>query len=889
MKCCKYLSILYLCFSAFLLNAQVINPSKPPLEIENLYNWPRITNQADISNDGKYVFYTVENEIPGKQTIHISNINRTWKKSIIGGSQFQFSKDSKFIIGLDSNSHVRLIKLGTDAVELISGIKDLKIFDDGITEYISYIQSNSELHVRAINSKKERKYIDVDQYHLSPDHKKMLLVNQKQMENTGDEILTWLDLLTNETKLFWRGGKVQNQFFDQESGRIVFFIDNNNQKYARNIWLYDSKVNKVDKIVDKQSLSLWPNLNLFNFHSFENNHLFFGMFYPPQELKKGVDVYSYTDSIPMTIQLTEMQNNGIAGFRFEVVVNVNDKVVRRVADENVSHLRLNDEFGILHSKDKTELINYNTGIKKNLPMELESNSLFVDERILLLRSQPKEGGSNLYSYEISTGVMHDLTGNIPAPKIKNTIYTDQSRFKLLAYLEGSNDVLISDSYDIWRIDLQGKKVSVNITNGFGEKNRIAFGLAELNFIDNSRLIPKSNQNELILASANYSNKDNDLYKISLVIKGLDPKRLTSGGYLYDVNSLNNFAISAPTQIKKSNGVYFFIKSNSNHSPNYFATRDFKTNIQISDVQPELKFNWITSELVTFKDLEGKNIQGVLYKPENFNPSKKYPIIFNIYQDLSQNLHKYYIPELTSAANLNIPYFVSNGYLMFLPDIPVIEGTGYTAAFNSVMGAVKYFSGKAFIDEKKMGLSGHSHGGGETNYIVTHSNDFAAAIAGAGPTDMIGSYGLPTHWGVPNFGGGQTSLGGTPYDKLNMYIKNSPKLFANKLNTPLLLHHNKEDSAVLFTEGLSFFNALWKLGKRVWLLQYDGENHFNYKSEANQLDLTIRIKQFFDHYLKDQPAPIWMTRGIRADRKGIDNGYELDKEIKTPPNRINNYE
>jgi len=868
--------------------AQQTKAAKPTLKIENLYHWPQITGQSDISNDGKYVFYIVENEIPGKETLHVSNLDKTWETSLIGGNRFQFSKDSKYIIGLDSNSKVRIIKLGTNVAELISGVTDFKVFGVGAIEYISYIQNNNELHVREINSKKEKKYINVNQYHLSPDQKKIVLVNKIKNADTEEEILSWLDLLTNEIKVFWKGGKIQVQLFDKESSRIAFFIDNKNEKYARNIWMYDSIIDRTYKIVDKQSLSIWPNLNLLTFLSFEKNHLFFRMLPLPQELKKGVDVYSYTDTLPMSYQIAEMDKEArIAGFQFEAVVDIGSKVVRRLAHESEYFCRLNDEYGILKTENYSQLISYNTGEKKNLPMEIVNFNCFLslDGKKLLLKSGWGDKEPNLYTYEIATGLIKNLTNNISTPKAENAI----RRFKLLAYLEGSNDILVSDSYDIWKIDLDGKKHEINITNGFGRLNGIAFGLARLNFNEdvNLRIIPYSKQNELMLISVNYKNKDNDFYSVSLGTRSVhrNPKRLTMGSYLHEVNELNDFAVITPVALKKSNGVYFFVRSNVNHAPNYFVTKDFKTIKQISSVKPEQKFNWISSELVSFKDLEGKSVQGILYKPENFDQNKKYPIIFNYYQHLSENLNSYYLPELTSSANLNIPYFVSNYYLIFTPDIPAIEGAGFAPSYSVMMGAADYFSTKSYVDTKKMGLAGHSWGGGETNYIVTHTGRFAAAIAGAGPTDMIGIYGLTSHGGWPDMPFPQLKLKGTPYTNLEEYINFSSKLFADKLSTPLLLHHNKKDDAVNFSQALSFFNALWKLGKRAWLLQYDGEEHWNYSNEANQLDLTIRFKQFFDHYLKDEPAPIWMTRGIRATKKGVENGYDIDKQIKTPPIRV----
>jgi dipeptidyl aminopeptidase/acylaminoacyl peptidase len=339
-------------------------------------------------------------------------------------------------------------------------------------------------------------------------------------------------------------------------------------------------------------------------------------------------------------------------------------------------------------------------------------------------------------------------------------------------------------------------------------------------------------------------------------------------------------------IRKASNVDAFLvrKMKVSQCPNYFLTKDFKKFEQLTNVNPEKEYNWLFSELINYKTLTGRWTQGILYKPENFDLTKKYPIIFNYYERRSESLHGYLEPAL-SAAELNIPYYVSNGYLVFTPDIYYQEGTGQgPGCYDAVVSAAEYMSKFKWVDARHMGINGHSRGGFETDYLITHTKLFAAAISASGYCDALSLYslgGMPGRKsGGEQYEWGHQRINGTLWEKQKVYFDNSPLLKADKVGTPLLMMNNQEDGQIPFTQGISFFRALRRLGKKVWMLQYEGEGHVLSESQ-NELDFTIRMKQFFDHYLKDAPAPKWMTREMPATMKGIDDGLELDTEIKTP--------
>jgi len=183
----------------------------------------------------------------------------------------------------------------------------------------------------------------------------------------------------------------------------------------------------------------------------------------------------------------------------------------------------------------------------------------------------------------------------------------------------------------------------------------------------------------------------------------------------------------------------------------------------------------------------------------------------------------------------------------------------------------------FIDRKKIGIQGQSWGGYQTAWLITQTNMFAAAMAGAPVSNMTSAYGgIRWESGLSRmfqYENNQSRIGATLWDKPLQYIENSPLFYVPKIKTPLLIMHNDNDGAVPWYQGIELFTAMRRLNKPVWMLTYNNEEH-NLKAEswANRMDLTIRMKQFFDHYLKDEPMPWWMQYGVPAIQKGKELGY-----------------
>ncbi len=251
--------------------------------------------------------------------------------------------------------------------------------------------------------------------------------------------------------------------------------------------------------------------------------------------------------------------------------------------------------------------------------------------------------------------------------------------------------------------------------------------------------------------------------------------------------------------------------------------------------------------------------------------------------MSDRLHAHQTPA-TSRSSINFWFYVSRGYLVFVPDIPYKVGYPGESALNAVVPGVTALVNAGFVEEENIGVQGHSWGGYQIAYMVTETNLFKAAEAGAPVSNMTSAYG-GIRWGsgmsrMFQYEKSQSRIGGTLWEYPLRYVDNSPLFQADKIETPILMMHNDDDGAVPWYQGIEFFVALRRLGKPVWMLNYNGEPHGLQKYQ-NKRDFAIRMQQFFDHYLQGAPAPTWMEEGIPAILKGKTLGLEQPTPAPEP--------
>jgi len=333
-------------------------------------------------------------------------------------------------------------------------------------------------------------------------------------------------------------------------------------------------------------------------------------------------------------------------------------------------------------------------------------------------------------------------------------------------------------------------------------------------------------------------------------------------------------------------VFAFSRGTFSEFPDWWIAKSatLENPVRVSNVNPVLSELAISSgtRLINYTSAKGDKLQGALYLPANYEPGKKYPLLVTIYEKRSQNKNNFVNPSETQTPNARM--YTSRGYAVFDPDIVYkINDPGMSAVW-SVIPAVKAAIATGLIDEKNVGLWGHSWGGYQTAFLVTQTDIFKAAVAGAALTDMVSMY-SSIYWNTGGsnqaiFESSQGRFKGNFIDNYDAYIRNSPVFHADKVKTPLMLLHNDKDGAVDFNQGVIYFNTLRQLKKEVIMLEYVGENH-GVSRPVNQRDYSRRMSEWFDHYLKGEPAPDWMTNGIPRVQIADHLYNRRDSTIATP--------
>lgn len=482
---------------------------------------------------------------------------------------------------------------------------------------------------------------------------------------------------------------------------------------------------------------------------------------------------------------------------------------------------------------------------------------------------------NWYSYSIAGGTSANVTKGMPVPLYdeEDDHPDDAPPHGYMGWLKEDVKVYVYDKYDIWQCDPSGKLAPVNLTRGIGRRQELTIRYVPLDEEERGRPL----RSEPVVREGQW-----------LLLTLFNQRDMGSGqlfyrlgtGFTLDTTKSNTFPLSYNGFFKaKDRRIYGWLQGSFDKSYDIFvrdSTRE--TERQLSSINPQQKdYNWLSVELHRFTMLDGKPSQGLLYKPQDFDSTKKYPVIFYFYERDARTRYSY-IPPQPVRASINVAYFVSNGYLVFDPDIFYKTGQPGEDAYNSVMAAAQYLSRFKWVDTTKMGLQGHSWGGYQVAYLVTRTHLFAAAEAGAPVANMTSAYGgIRWESGISRqfqYEHSQSRLGASLWEKPELYIKNSPLFNADKVTTPLLIMANDADGAVPWYQGIEYFSALRRLGKKVWMMEYNGEGH-GLTERRDRKDWSMRLSQFFDYYLRGAHAPRWMTEGVPATMKGIDWGLGTD--------------
>lgn len=607
-----------------------------------------------------------------------------------------------------------------------------------------------------------------------------------------------------------------------------------------------------------------------------------------KEERPEVDVWSYFD--PYIQPMQKLQAGREKNRSYEVLL-ADDGSIVQLEDPELESVYVdydNDMDFYLGMDDKSYRVQYTWDVQ--LPRDYYKVDVRTGERTLIeegiigFASMSPAGNymswfnsedGHWYVKDMASGTNRNLTADMEV-SFQNELHDSPSLaggYGAAGWTEDDERFIVYDRYDIWSIDPSGSAAPINLTQGEGRANKVTYRYTRLDreedFIDTSVPAVVSVFNEWTKASG-YAKVD--------LANGSRPSNIL----------VEDMSVGGLTKAKDADRV-MLRKSTYEEYPEVYVA-DNVGSISSAEKMTDLDaqedpWNWGTAELLEFESgYDGELMQAILYKPENFDPNKKYPMIVYFYERRSNSLHSHPSPA-PSASTVNIPYYVSNDYVVLVPDIKYEIGHPGRSAENHVIPATMAAVAKGFIDESKMAIQGQSWGGYQVAHLVTRTNIYAAAGSGAPVSNMTSAYG-GVRWGsgmsrMFQYEKTQSRLGATLWDRQDLYIENSPIFHVPNIETPLFIMHNDADGAVPWYQGIEFYMSLRRLQKPAWMVVYNDEAH-NLRQRRNRKDLSIRMSQFFGHYLKDEPMPVWMAKGLPATLKGRTLGYELTDELPPEP-------
>ena len=754
-----------------------------------------------------------------------------------------------------------------------------------------------ELVLRNLISGQKKSFKNVMNYEFSENGKQLIFSTKQEKKDSLDQTKYGVFLVNTATfaqkQLVDTIGEFKQFAFDELASKVAFVGTTDEEKKENKTYhLYHTSTKNPQQIKKTELLGLKKNWQVSENRqpkfSKDGNFLFIGLM--PKLVEKDttiiaddhakVDVWSYKDEFIQPQQLKNLEREKKRSY-LSVIDFSNPEKVTQLADLDMNQVEILNEgnsnfalgtsdnaYRLISNWDLTRRRDYYIVNVKNGQRELFAQGLAG-------RVEMSPNGKFAVYYNAENGLWSSYNIKTKQTKVLNKklkvkFYDEENDSPTLAQAYGvayftDNDetVLIKDRYDIWEFDLVGNRRPENVTNGFGRKHNITFDINQLN----EELKTINRDTQLYLGAFNNQNKQSGVYQ-TIISKAKNPEEVVMS---------NTWGAQKMTKALNANQ-YIYTKETFRNSPDVYVSTNFKDEKKVSAINPQQKdYYWGNGELVTWKTYSGKNATGVVYKPENFDPNKKYPMIVYFYEKLSDNLNRYQAPAPTPS-RINHTYFVSNDYIVFTPDISYTVGHPAKSAEDYINSGVEALKKNNWVNGDKIGIQGQSWGGYQVSHLITATDMYAAAWAGAPVVNMTSAYG-GIRWGTGmsrqfQYEQTQSRIGKTLWEAPELYIENSPLFNMPKVTTPVVIMHNDEDGAVPWYQGIEMFMALRRLGKPSWMLNYNGDDH-NLIKRANRNDIQKRQVQFFEHYLKDQPAPKWMSEGVPAISKGIDWGFDLE--------------
>ena len=894
----------YLAFVACLgsLSPAFAQNASKSLTVDDLVTWQRITDR-EISDNGKWVACKME-PWEGDATVYLYAAQGQETATFSPADKFAFSASSGYLVvtqtpGKSTVDSLKVLKTKEDKMpmntlviysvagkkETIDSLKTFKLADEA--DWIAYQRGrkDSTLYVRSLDGSKTFQFPTVTDFQFAK--KSGMLYYTSAAE--GEAGIFTLNPEKGSPALIKEGkGVFKQTTFDEKGERLAFLYcaDKDSSYKALSLWL--SEHNAPAKEIATRGNKAFPaewviNENGMLQFSKSASRLFFGTSPEPRqkdttqlaENRPNVQVWSWDEPVQYTVQNYNKEKD--LKKSYQAVYNLGNGSIFQLANEELPNIQLGNEgdaaLALLSTSRPYSLssmweartrsdyytVSLDNGERKQIAK--------ADYGRFRLSPQGKyaywygETDSCWYTIALAEGKRYRLTTpeSFPAWDEENDVPNHPYAHGAAGWTANDQNLLIYDRYDIWKFDPTAATSPINLTVN-GRKEKLSYRLEQLDkearFIDLGK--PQ------LLKGFNETTKGYGFYNARLSAPAA-PKTLLAGNYM--LRSIN--------KAKNTDDVIYTMETFQQYPDIHYSTLAFKKSVQLThgDKQQE-GFIWGTAELVSWISLDGRPLEGVIYKPANFDPNKKYPMMVNFYERNSETLYNYRMPE-PHRSTIDYHLYNSNEYIIFNPDIRYVDGYPGESCYNCLMPGITMMIAKGYIDEKGIGAQGHSWGGYQVAYLATRTNLFSAIESGAPVVNMFSAYG-GIRWGSGmarsfQYEHTQSRLGATPWSSPLRYLENSPLFTMDKVQTPILIMHNDADGHVPWYQGIEYFVAMKRLGKPCWLLNYTGEPHWPMHM-ANRIDFQRRMFQFFNHYLKNQKMPKWMSEGVPAVEQPFELGY-----------------
>ncbi|HDP75397.1 MAG TPA: S9 family peptidase [Bacteroidales bacterium] len=691
-------------------------------------------------------------------------------------------------------------------------------------------------------------------------------------------------------EIFKSNGEIAKINFDDKGTQLAFVFTSDTGKVKEySLYYWESKNRKVQLAANKSSNGMpkgWMVSQHFEpYFSANGKRVFFGTSLIPlkeekdtvlDEEKTILDVWSWTDTLLQTQQKVRLKDADNKSYL--AVYHINEKRMVQLANDSIDRVKV-----LLKGDAPYALVSCNKPYLYSMTWEspLKSDYYMVEVNTgkyeLLLKGLPyppqlspsgkyvayyNPADSSWYTWSRKEGKTINQTKGLPVNFYdeQNDIPQIPRPYGYAGWVENDKYFLVYDKYDIWALDPTGKLKPTCITNNSGRILRNRYRIIQTN--DNDYLSYSNNE---LVEVFNNTTKQSGFGLVRLdQLMGVDQKLFTNHKYRF------------VSKAKNSKTLIWQRESFTEYRDLWISGMEFSNPDKISNANPKITdYKWGMVKLYKWIDFNRDSVEGLLYLPEGFNPNRKYPMMVYFYETHTDNLHNFYDPK-PSRSVISPSMYVSNDYIVFMPNIKYQIGYPGQSAYNAVISGTMAIIKEGFVDKDRIGVQGQSWGGYQVAYLITQTNLFRAASAGAPVSNMTSAYGgIRWESGMARmfqYEHTQSRIGGTLWDKPLLFIENSPLFHVQKVNTPLLIRHDDADGAVPWYQGIELFLALRRLGKPVWMINYNEDAH-NLKKWANRVDWSIRMQQFFDYYLKDEPMPTWM-KGIPQTKKGKYSGYEF---------------